>query len=93
MQEAVGIRKLRDELTRHLGRVRRGKRLVVTDRGKPVAVLIPYSQGGQSSREDRLRALLAGGHVASAERPFSANPPLVKGRGPLASDLIGEDRR
>lgn len=93
MQDAVGIRKLRDELTRHIGRVRRGKRLVVTDRGKPVAVLMPYSQDDLSSREDRLRALLAGGHVAPAERPFSANPPLVKGRGTLASDLIGEDRR
>jgi prevent-host-death family protein len=93
MQEAVGIRKLRDELTRQLGRVRRGKRLIVTDRGKPVAVLIPYGQDEQSSREARLRALLAGGHVAPAQRPFSANPPLVKGCGPLASDLIGRDRR
>ena len=93
MQEAIGIRKLRDELTRHLGRVRRGKRIVVTDRGKPVALLMPYKQDKQSSRQDRLQTLLAGGHVAPAERPFLANPPLVKGRGPLASDLIGEDRR
>ncbi len=93
MREAVGIRKLRDELTRQIARVRRGKRLVVTDRGKPVAVLMPYGQDAQSSQQDRLRALLAGGHVAPAERPFSVSPPLVKGHGPLASDLVGEDRR
>ena len=93
MQEAIGIRKLRDELTRHLGRVRRGKRIVVMDRGKPVAVLMPYRQDKESSRQDRLQALLVGGHVAPAERPFLVNPPLVKGRGPLASDLISEDRR
>ncbi len=93
MQEAIGIRKLRDELTRHLGRVRRGKRIVVTDRGRPVALLLPYRQDKESSRQDRLDALLTGGHVSPAQRPFSANPPLVKGRGPLASDLIGEDRR
>jgi prevent-host-death family protein len=93
MQDAIGIRKLRDELTRHLGRVRRGKRLVVTDRGKPVAVLLPYDQDKQPSREDRLQALLVGGHVAPSEKPFRVNPPLVKGSGPLASDLIGEDRR
>lgn len=93
MQEAIGIRKLRDELTRHLGRVRRGKRIVVTDRGKPVALLMPYKQDKQSTRQDRLQAVLAGGHVAPAEGPFLANPPLVKGRGPLASDLISEDRR
>ncbi|HSB79716.1 MAG TPA: type II toxin-antitoxin system prevent-host-death family antitoxin [Candidatus Methylomirabilis sp.] len=93
MQEAVGIRKLRDELTRYLGRVRRGKRLVVTDRGKPVAVLMPYSHAEKSSQAERVRAILAGGHVVAAERPFKTRPPLVKGRGPLASDLIIEDRR
>lgn len=93
MQEAIGIRKLRDELTRHLARVRRGKRIVVTDRGKPVAVLTPYRRDREARQQDRLQALLAGGHVAPAERPFLVNPRLVKGRGPLASDLISEDRR
>lgn len=93
MQEAVGIRQLRDELTRHLGRVRRGKRIVVTDRGKPVAVLMPYRQDKKERQQDRLREVLAGGHVAAAERPFLVNPPLVKGRGPLPSDQISDDRR
>jgi prevent-host-death family protein len=93
MQEAVGIRKLRDELTRYLGRVRRGKRLVVTDRGKPVAVLMPYSQDERSGQEDRVRAVLEGGHVVPAEKPFKGKPPLAKGRGPLVSELIIEDRR
>ncbi len=93
MEEAVGIRKLRDELTRQIARVRRGKRLVVTDRGRRVAVLVPYGRDARSRQQDRLRTLLTGGHVAPAERPFFARPPLVKGRGPLVSDLIGEDRR
>ncbi len=47
MQDAVGIRKLRDELTQQIARVRRGKRLVVTDRGKPVAVLMPYGRDAE----------------------------------------------
>ena len=93
MQEAMGIRRLRDELSRQIARVRRGKRLVVTDRGKPVAVLMPYGQDAESSRQDRLWAVLVGGHVAPADRPFSASPPVVKGSGPLASDLVAEDRR
>ncbi|HXZ44568.1 MAG TPA: type II toxin-antitoxin system prevent-host-death family antitoxin [archaeon] len=93
MQEAIGIRKLRDELTRHLGRVRRGKRIVVTDRGKPVAVLMPYRQDKEAKQRARLDEVLAGGHVAPAERPFLVNPPLIKGRGKLASDLISEGRR
>jgi prevent-host-death family protein len=49
MHGAIGIRKLRDELTRHLGRVRRGTRIVVTDRGKPVAVLMPYVTSATTS--------------------------------------------
>ncbi len=93
MEEAIGIRKLRDELTRHLGRVRRGQRIVVTDRGKPVAVLMPYRQDREAEQRERLDKVLAGGHVAPAEKPFLINPPLVKGSGKLASDLISEDRR
>lgn len=93
MERAVGIRKLRDELTRHLGRVRRGTRIVITDRGRPVALLMPYGRGGRSSRTERLGMLLSGGHVMPAEKQFLAVPPLAKGRGPLLSDLISESRR
>ncbi len=92
MQEAVGIRNLRDRLTWHIDRVRWGKPLVVTNRGKPVAMLMPYSQESGSSKQGRLWAVLVGGHVAPVDRPFSSCPPLVKGRGPLASALVVEDR-
>lgn len=93
MERAVGIRKLRDELTRHLGRVRRGGRIVITDRGQPVALLMPYVRGGRPSRTERLALLLSGGHVMPAEKQFLREPPLVRGRGPLLSDLISETRR
>ncbi len=93
MHEAIGIRKLRHELTRHLGRLRRGKRIVITDRGKPVAMLMPYRQDKEARQQDRLQEVLAGGHVAPAERPFLVHPPLIKGSGPLASHLISEGRR
>lgn len=68
MESAVGIRRLRDELTRYLGRVRRGGRVVITDRGQPVAILLPYRRGGRATRAERLGALLAGGHVSPAEK-------------------------
>lgn len=93
MERAVGIRKLRDGLTRYLGRVRRGGRIVITDRGQPVALLLPYGRGGQSSRAERLEVLLSGGHVMPAEKPFLTAPPLASGRGPLLSDLVSESRR
>ena len=93
MNRYIGVRKLRDDLSRHLGRVRRGARFVITDRGHPVAVLLPYRGAGQRSRADRLAALLVGGHVSPAERGFLPRPPLIRGRGPLLSDIIGENRR
>jgi prevent-host-death family protein len=93
MQRAVGIRGLRDALTKHLGRVRRGERLVITDRGHPVAVLLPYRKPAARDHAERLSALLASGHVAPAERPFSKPPAPVRGRGRLVSRLVVEDRR
>lgn len=93
MRRAVGVRKLRDELSLHVGYVRRGGRIVITDRGKPIALLLPYRQAEDSDREHRLRTLLSSPHVAPAERPFRRQPPAVRGRGRLASRLIVEDRR
>ena len=37
----VGVRQLRQNLSVYLRRVRRGERLEVTDRGQPVALLVP----------------------------------------------------
>lgn len=50
MEKGIGIRALRDGLTRHLARVRRGARLLITDRGTPIAVLAPYEEGKRGSR-------------------------------------------
>jgi prevent-host-death family protein len=93
MERAVGIRGLRDALTTHLGRVRRGERLVITDRGHPVAMLLPYRRAGTRSRSERLTAALASGHVAPAERPLVKRPLPATGRGRRLSRLIVEDRR
>src|SRR3990170_1494823 len=42
VEERVGIRELRQNLSRYVRRVEAGKRLVVTERGRPVAVLSPW---------------------------------------------------
>jgi prevent-host-death family protein len=41
MSEAVGVRELRQNLSRYLDRVKAGEDLVVTERGRPVARLVP----------------------------------------------------
>ena len=45
VDERVGIRELRQNLSRYVRRVEAGKRLVVTERGRPVAVLSPWAEG------------------------------------------------
>jgi prevent-host-death family protein len=50
----VGVRELRQNLSKYLRRVERGERLEVTERGRPVAVLAPL--GEPNTPLDRLVA-------------------------------------
>lgn len=58
----VGIRELRDGLSRFLGSVTEGNRIVVTDHGKPIAEirpLGPYEWLEELAREGRVSRPLA----------------------------------
>jgi prevent-host-death family protein len=46
--ESVGIKELKAHLSEFVERARRGSRIVVTDRGEPVAELIPLSPDRQT---------------------------------------------
>jgi len=50
--ERVGVRALRQNLSRYLRRVERGERLEVTERGKTVAVLGPVDESGSALRQE-----------------------------------------
>ncbi len=54
IDDKVGIRELRQNLTKYLRRVVAGETLRVTDRGTPVAVLAPLPE--QATTLDRLAA-------------------------------------
>ena len=87
---SVGVRELRDNLSKYLRRVRQGELLVITDRGKPIGEL-GLAAGGRSM--DRARALVRRG-VAS----WSGGKPkgLIRAPRPqagLVSDAVIEDRR
>lgn len=94
MEGTVGIRSFRDRLTRYVARVRRGHRVVVTDRGKPVAILIPYEGARESTPEEaRLARVLSSGHVSPSERQFDTRFAPVRGTGQPPSRIIIESRR
>ena len=69
MSETVGVRELRQHLSRYLERVRAGENLTVTERGRVVARLIPAGAGpyaevaarfGASVPQRRLEDVVAG---------------------------------
>lgn len=82
----IGIRELRDSLSRHLASVREGRTLTVTDHGRPVARVVPV--GALTSLEQ----LVAEGRVTPGQRRRTARPEPVRASGTV-SDLVGEQRR
>jgi prevent-host-death family protein len=47
--ERIGVRELRQHASRYLARVEGGETLEVTDRGRPVAMLVPIPADGWES--------------------------------------------
>jgi prevent-host-death family protein len=83
----VGIRELRADLSRLIKQVRAGEEIVVTDRGKAVARLVPVSG------ERAIDRLIRDGLVTPAPRPWRGRLPRpIEGAGTL-SDIVLDDRR
>jgi prevent-host-death family protein len=82
----VGVRELRDSLSRHLAEVRAGRVVTVTDHGRPIARIVPVD------RPTRLEQLRAEGRVQAARIRKRPAPQPVSSSGTV-SDLVGEQRR
>ncbi len=63
VDDRVGIRELRQHLTKYLRRVTAGETLRVTDRGKPVALFTPLPE-----RSSPIERLVATGRLRPARR-------------------------
>jgi prevent-host-death family protein len=89
--ETVGVRDLKANLSRYLKRVRAGARLVVTDRGKPLATLAPLDA---SEDQEWAHRLVAEGRASWSGKPSRVPTKGVRQKGnTLASDAVLEDRR
>ena len=62
--ESIGIRELRQHASRYVAAAREGRAFVVTDRGTPVARLIPLEDPA-----DRFSRLVAQGELTPASAP------------------------
>ena len=90
----VGIKELKDRLTHYLRQTKRGEEVVVTERGKPIAVIQPMRDASPSaSLEVRLAKLADQGLVTLpvAKPSLTLRKIRVSGR-PLSKTIL-EDRR
>lgn len=84
----VGVRDLKNNLSRHLKDVQAGREVIVTDRGVPVARLTAID-----ASTDRLAQLIASGAVRAPKNAGSHRlPKPIKAQGTV-SDLVAAQRR
>lgn len=82
----VGIRELRDHLSKYLDHVQAGNDIVVTDRGRAIARILPMTG------ERTIDRLIREGKVTPAETRKRSLPTPIKAKGTV-SDLVAEQRR
>jgi prevent-host-death family protein len=87
MSESVGVAELRQNLSVYLRRVKRGERLVVTDRNRPVAELGPAPTTGPD-----LDRLIAEGRVLPPRGSGLPEPLELSGNPRALSQALDEIR-
>lgn len=89
-ENEVGIRELKTHLSALLRRVKRGESLTVTDRGTPVARIVPAGV----SVDEAMETLQDSGVLAWSGKKYAPEKPVatVK-KDKSVSDLLLEDRR
>jgi prevent-host-death family protein len=90
----VGIKELKNRLTHYIRRTKQGEEIVVTERGKPVAVLTPIGAERQvETVEAKLARLAARGIVTLPTRKPMKRVRRVGVSGKPVSQTVVEDRR
>jgi prevent-host-death family protein len=93
----AGIAELKNNLSRYLDQVKNGESILVLDRNRPVAQIIPFQKApaGVAERDGRLARLERKGLIrrgsGAAARSITKRP-LVKVPGSVLKDLLEERR-
>jgi prevent-host-death family protein len=88
----VGTAELRNRLSYYMAHVRRGERVIVTDRGQPVAELVPFE--AETDLRGRIATMVQEG-VLTAEPPRRrvAVQPVVLHRADITVSRLVSDLR
>lgn len=90
----VGVKELKNRLTQYLRRTKHGEEVIVTERGRPIAVIQPIQTAARlDSREARLARLAARGLLTLPTRKPLKRVRMAKASGRPLSQTIIEERR
>ena len=92
--ETIGIRELKENLGLYMKKVRTGERIIVTDRKKEIAVILPLER---KVKEEKIYQLIQRGmawwHGGKPEGKPEGIPVRIVSRGKSVSGAVIEDRR
>lgn len=85
---SIGVRELRQQASRYLREVEQGETIEVTDRGRPIARLVPLPRAGT------LQRLESSGRLTSAvDDVLELGPPMTPAAGvPLPGEALAAIR-
>ena len=90
----IGIRELKAKLSECVRRAADGERLIVTDRGRPVAQLTPLDDSTLNDLA-RIEQGVAEGWIRPAKRRGGLqrfDPPLLTADAPSIQEMLDDDR-
>ena len=88
--ETVGIRELKRNLSQYLRSVKAGEKVVITDRKKEIAVIVPF--GKVDDQANILQLVREGVADWSGDKPRGMSA-RIRSKGKSVSEAVVEDRR
>ena len=89
--ETVGIRELKQNLSKYIKKTQHGERIIITDRKKEVALLLPFTK--EETEGEKLTAMLKEGMIQwkGGKPKGTVSKPRILG--PTVAEAVIEDRR
>lgn len=88
--ETIGIRELKENLSRYMKKVKTGEKVVVTDHKKEFAIILPIAK---KAKEEKIYQMVQQGIASwSGGKPRGMSKRVVS-KGKSVSSAVVEDRR
>ena len=88
--ETIGLRELKENLSRYMKRVQTGERIIVTDRKKEIAIIMPLEK---KAEEEKIHQLIQRGMAWWSGGKPEGMPARIVSRGKSVSSAVIEGRR